>query len=100
MGPPVARLLGRGLGVSSAESDGRAPIHQSLLLPRTLAGLPENFAKALWVLTAAFVLGARVWWMLILSTLLHAGCAWLARRDPYFFDVALRALRGRRRLDP
>ncbi|WP_181790881.1 VirB3 family type IV secretion system protein [Myxococcus llanfairpwllgwyngyllgogerychwyrndrobwllllantysiliogogogochensis] len=86
--------------MTPAENDGRAPIHQSLLLPRSIAGLPEQLAKMLWVTTAGFVLGARVWWVLILSVGLHAGFAWLTKVDPYFFDVARRAARGRRRLDP
>jgi type IV secretion system protein VirB3 len=38
--------------------------------------------------------------MIPLALVLHALFAAAAKRDPYFFDVFMRAVRGQRRLDP
>jgi type IV secretory pathway TrbD component len=75
------------------------PIHRSLTQPLMLAGLPRNLALLLWTTTSAFVLGLHQLWVLPIAVLLHGLFAAMARRDPFFFDVVVRAV-GQRRLDP
>jgi len=89
----------RGDGVSS--SDGfEVPIHRSLTQPIMFAGLPRSFGLLLWTAAAAFILGLHQIWILPLALVLHAAFAAVARRDPFFFDVFLRAIHAQRRLEP
>ncbi len=76
------------------------PFHRSLTQPIMLAGLPRNLGLLLWTITAAFALGLHQIWVLPVSLLLHVGFAAAAKRDPYFFDVFLRAMRAGHRLEP
>jgi len=75
------------------------PLHRSLTQPLMLVGLPRNLALLLWTTTSAFALGLHQLWVVPLAALLHGVFAALARRDPFFFDVVIRAI-GQRRLDP
>ena len=75
------------------------PLHRSLTEPILIAGLPRNLGLLLWTATAAFALGLHQLWVLPLAILLHLVFAAMARRDPYFFDVIVRAV-GQRRLEP
>ena len=76
------------------------PIHRSLTQPIMVAGLPRRLGLLLWTITAAFVLGLHQLWMFPLALLLHGGFAAAAKRDPYFFEIFIRALHARHRLDP
>lgn len=76
------------------------PIHRSLTQPIMVAGLPRNLGLLLWTITAAFALGLHQIWVLPVSLVLHGVFGAAAKRDPYFFDVFLRALRASRRLEP
>ena len=75
------------------------PLHRSLTQPIMFAGLPRNLGLLLWTATAAFALGLHQLWILPLAILLHVVFAAMARRDPFFFDVIVRAV-GQRRLEP
>lgn len=75
------------------------PLHRSLTQPLMLVGLPRNLALLLWTTTSAFALGLHQLWVVPLAALLHGVFAALARRDPFFFEVLIRAV-GQRRLDP
>jgi type IV secretory pathway TrbD component len=75
------------------------PLHRSLTQPIMVAGLPRNLGLLLWTGTAAFALGLHQLWVLPLAVVLHLVFAAMARRDPFFFDVIIRAV-GQRRLDP
>ncbi len=75
------------------------PLHRSLTQPIMVAGLPRNLGLLLWTATAAFALGLHQLWVLPVALLLHAVFAAMAKRDPHFFDVIVRAV-GQRRLDP
>ena len=75
------------------------PLHRSLTQPIMFAGLPRNLGLLLWTATAAFALGLHQLWVLPLAILLHVVFAAMARRDPFFFDVIVRAV-GQRRLEP
>ena len=75
------------------------PLHRSLTQPILIAGLPRNLGLLLWTTTAAVALGLHQLWVLPLAVVLHLVFAAMARRDPFFFDVIVRAV-GQRRLDP
>jgi type IV secretion system protein VirB3 len=82
-------------------SDGfEVPIHRSLTQPIMFAGLPRSFGQLLWTAIAAFVLGLHQVWILPVGLAMHAVFAAVARRDPFFFDVFLRAIHAQRRLEP
>jgi type IV secretory pathway TrbD component len=76
------------------------PLHRSLTQPMMFAGLPRGLGLMLWTSTAAFGLGLHQIWVVPVALLLHAVLSAAAKRDPYFLDVFLRALRAGRRLDP
>ena len=84
----------------SLEDGYEVPVHRSLTQPMMVAGLPRNLGILLWTTTSAFALGLHQVWVLPIAIALHAGLAAAAKRDPYFFDVFLRAVRANRRLDP
>ena len=82
------------------ENGFEVPVHRSLTQPMMVAGLPRNLGILLWTTTAAFALGLHQLWVVPISVAVHAGLASAAKRDPYFFDVFLRAVRADRRLEP
>jgi type IV secretory pathway TrbD component len=82
-----------------AEPGLEVPLHRSLTQPLMLVGLPRNLALLLWTTTSAFALGLHQLWVVPLAAVLHGVFAALARRDPFFFEVLIRAV-GQRRLDP
>jgi type IV secretion system protein VirB3 len=84
----------------SPDTSFEVPVHRSLTQPIMFAGLPRNLGLLLWTVAAAFALGLHQLWMIPLALVLHALLAVAAKRDPYFFDVFMRAVRGQRRLDP
>jgi len=76
------------------------PLHRSLTQPIMFAGLPRKLGLLLWTVAAAFALGLHQLWVIPLALALHGLFAAAAKRDPHFFDVFVRAVRGQRRLDP
>lgn len=83
------------------DDDGfEVPVHRSLTEPILLAGLPRTLALLLWTTAAALGLGLRQIWVVPVALALHGVLAAAAKRDPYFFDVFLRAIHAQRRLDP
>jgi type IV secretion system protein TrbD len=75
-------------------------VHRSLTQPIMFAGLPRSLGLLLWTATAAFALGLHQLWVLPIALVLHVVLAAMARRDPYFFDVFVRAIHAQRRLEP
>ncbi len=75
------------------------PLHRSLTQPILMAGLPRNLAILLWTATASFALGLHQLWVVPIAFVLYLAFAAMAKRDPFFFDVIVRAV-GQRRLDP
>jgi len=74
--------------------------HSSLAEPVTMAGVPRMIAVLNGALTAVLALGLQVPLIGIpLGLAIHAGCYWLNKRDPYFFDALKRHLRQRPYLD-
>jgi type IV secretion system protein TrbD len=74
--------------------------HSALAEPITIAGVPRMIAIVNGTLTAILVLGLQVPWIgAPLGLALHTGAYWVARRDPYAFDILGRHLRQRPYLD-
>lgn len=74
--------------------------HSSLSEPVTIAGVPRMIAVLNGALTAVLALGLQVPLLGIpLGLAIHAGCYWLNKRDPYFFDALKRHIRQRPYLD-
>jgi type IV secretion system protein TrbD len=75
------------------------PLHRSLTQPILFAGLPRNLGLLLWTSTSAFALGLHQLWVAPVALVLHFVFGAMARQDPFFFDVIVRAA-GQRRLVP
>jgi type IV secretory pathway TrbD component len=76
------------------------PIYRSLTEPILVAGLPRTFALVLWTPGMAIILGLYQLWFLPIQLALHFLFAALTKREPYFFEMFVRALRAHRRLEP
>jgi type IV secretion system protein VirB3 len=74
----------------------RIKLHNSLTTPIMMGGVPRQFAILNWTLCGALVLGLRAVYLLPLFVLLHMGAVFLAKKDPYFFEVGLRHLRQKK----
>ena len=74
----------------------RIRLHNALIMPILLGGAPRQFAIINGTLCAAFVLGLRVIYMLPICIVLHIAAVFLAKKDPYFFEVMLRHIRQKR----
>ncbi|HEV3188933.1 MAG TPA: VirB3 family type IV secretion system protein [Polyangiaceae bacterium] len=76
------------------------PLHRSLCEPMLLAGLPRTVALVLWTTVGAFAFGLHQLWVLPIGILVHVAAAAATRADPYFFDIALLAIKTQKRMDP
>jgi type IV secretion system protein TrbD len=74
----------------------RIRLHTSMVTPILLGGVPRQFAILNWTLCAALVLGLRAIYLLPIFIVLHFLAVWVARKDPYFFEVMLRHLRQKK----
>ena len=76
------------------DTDGyRIPIHHALTTPILLGGAPRTFAILNGTLCATLTLGLHSFLALPICALLHIGAVFLAKRDPYFFQVIVRHLK-------
>jgi type IV secretory pathway TrbD component len=57
-------------------------------------------AILLWTTSAAIGFGLQQIWVLPFAILMHVVLVALTRRDPFFFEVFIRALKSPKRLDP
>lgn len=71
-------------------------LHNALVSPIMLMGVPRRFAILNWTICAALVLGLRAYYILPVSILVHIVAVFFAKRDPYFFDVLIRLLRQKK----
>lgn len=78
----------------------RIPIHRSLCDVILVAGLPRNFAIALWTCIAAIVMGMHQFWFLGIGLCAHFFFVWVTKQDPHFFDIFKKAVKVPKRLDP
>jgi len=76
------------------------PLHRSLTEVILLGGVPRTPAILLWTTAAALGFGMQQIWVLPFAVLLHLVLVALTRRDPFFFEVFIRALKSPKRLDP
>ena len=75
------------------------PLHRALAEPVLLAGAPRSAAITIGTLAAVLALGLRLWIPGLLTWIvLHPAAVFLARADPDFMAVALRAARQREHL--
>jgi type IV secretion system protein VirB3 len=86
--------------MADTEPNFQVPIHRSLTEPILLAGLPRKLTLPFWTIAAGVGLGCQQPWLLPIAAVVHALGAAVTKRDPYFFDVFRRAIRGQRRLQP
>jgi len=77
----------------------RIKLHTSLVTPIMLAGVPRRFAILNGTLCAAMVLGLHSLYMLPVCFIIHMVAYFLAKKDPYFFDVILRHIRQKKYYD-
>lgn len=74
--------------------------HGALSEPVTLAGVPRMVAVLIGTVTAILALGLQAPWIgLPLGLVLYVGALWMAKRDPYVFDILRRHLRQPAHLD-
>jgi type IV secretion system protein TrbD len=72
------------------------PLHRALAEPILIAGAPRAATITIGTLAAIIALGLRLWIPGLVTWLtLHSAAVFLARLDPDFLDVALRAARQR-----
>ncbi|MEI7825457.1 MAG: VirB3 family type IV secretion system protein [Chlorobiaceae bacterium] len=76
------------------------PLHRSLTEVILLGGVPRTPAILLWTTSAAIGFGLQQIWVLPFAILMHVVLVALTRRDPFFFEVFIRALKSPKRLDP
>ena len=76
------------------------PLHRSLTEVIRPGGVPRTPAILLWPTSAAIGFGLQQIWVLAFAILMHVVLVALTRRDPFFFEVFIRALKSPKRLDP
>lgn len=74
----------------------RIKLHSAFITPILLGGAPRRFAIINGTFCCAFVLGLRAFYVLPICLVLHVVAVFLAKKDPYFFEVMLRHLRQKR----
>ena len=76
------------------------PVHRSLSDVILLGGVPRTPAILLWTTATALGFGMQQIWVVPIAMALHMLLATLTRKDPFFFDVFLRALKSPKILYP
>lgn len=71
----------------------RITLHNSLTTPIMLGGVPRRLAILNGTFCAAFILGLHALFTLPIFILIHLLAVYLAKKDPYFFEVFLRHLK-------
>jgi len=74
----------------------RIRLHNALVMPILLGGVPRRFAILNGTLCAALVLGLHAFYILPVGILIHIAAVFMAKHDPYFFDVVLRHIRKKK----
>lgn len=71
------------------------PLHQSLLEPVTLGGLPRTPAIYILMISGVLVLSMHKVGGILIGYALWVLCRQIVKMDPFFFDIILRQLRSR-----
>lgn len=74
----------------------RIRLHNALVMPIMLAGVPRRFAILNGTLCAALVLGLHAFYLLPVGIIIHIVAVFMAKQDPYFFDVIMRHIRKKK----
>lgn len=74
----------------------RIKLHNSLVSPVMLMGVPRRFAILNWTICAALLLGLHILYILPISLIIHVAAVFCAKRDPHFFDVFIRHLKHKK----
>jgi len=69
------------------------PIHSSLTSPLLMGGVPRQLAILNATIAAAVVFGLHSLYIIPISVLIHVAAVILAKKDPYFFQIAVRHMR-------
>jgi len=77
----------------------RIKLHNALVSPILLMGVPRRFAILNSTICTALVLGLQAIYLLPLFIIIHIIAMVLTKKDPYFFDVLLRHLKQKRYYD-
>jgi type IV secretion system protein VirB3 len=82
-------------------SDGyEVPVHRSLTEVILLGGVPRTPAILLWTMAAAIGFGLQEIWVVPIAIAIHFVLVALTKRDPFFFEVFVRALKNPKKLYP
>ena len=76
------------------------PVHRSLTEVMLLGGVPRTIAFLLWTTAAAIALGLHQLWVVPIAIVIHTVLAAVARKDPWFFEVFIQALKSPKQLCP
>jgi type IV secretory pathway TrbD component len=74
-------------------------VHQGLIQPHLLGGIPRRAAILNGTITAALVQATRIYWLALIGVALHAGAYWLTKRDPDWLEIARAYMRTKRFYD-
>lgn len=77
----------------------RIKLHNALVMPILFAGAPRRFAILNGTVTAALVLGLHAYYLLPVGIITHAIAVFMAKKDPYFFDIILRSIKQKKFYD-
>ena len=77
----------------------RIRLHNALVTPIMLMGVPRRLAIINGTLCAAIVLGLHAIYIIFLFIAIHLAAMVLAKKDPHFFEVMLRHTRQKRFYD-
>lgn len=67
----------------------RIKLHNALVTPILLMGVPRRLAILNGTLAAALTLGLRAYYLLPIFVAIHFTAMYFTKKDPYFFDVIL-----------
>ena len=70
----------------------RIKLHNSLVTPILLAGAPRQFAILNSTIFVALIIGLHAYYLIPIGSITHLIAVWLAKQDPYFFDILLRQI--------
>lgn len=76
------------------------PLHKALTEVILLGGVPRTLAFLLWTTASAIGFGLHQVWVIPVAVVVHIIFSLLAKRDPFFFEVFIRALKTPKQLDP
>lgn len=77
-----------------------APVHRSLTEVILLGGLPRTVGLLLWTTAAAVGFGLQQIWVLPFAIVAHIGLVFVTKKDPFFFDVFVQAIKAPKQLNP